>query len=93
MRAEPLVEGLLQVRGEAAATRYSILARADTSSRILEALESKSISPTRASAPVEGWVWLHDVPAVADISEPALSVWASWRPPHDQRHTSTADFR
>ena len=69
MRAEPLVEGLLQVRGEAAATRYSILAREDRKPRILEALESKSISPTRASAPVEGWVWLHDVPAVADISE------------------------
>src|SRR5690606_29584392 len=41
----------------------------DRSARILEALESKSISATRAPAPVEGWVWLHDVPAVADISE------------------------
>lgn len=68
-RDEPLVDGLLQVRGAASSAAYRVLVSEDHAEAVRRALTVESGAPAKEPAHVPGWIWLTCPANIADSAD------------------------
>jgi hypothetical protein len=80
-RDEPLVDGLLQVRGASSSAAYRVLVSEEHAETVSRALSVGTGTPAREPAHVPGWEWLACPANVTDSPELRLLGLGSLAPP------------